>query len=78
MSAITAKVFLSGESSNGDGQTNLQFTADYADGANKEWAKYTPSLSLSMTVLDEVAEKFGPYGSKFTLTFEPDAPAAGA
>lgn len=68
---ITAKVFISGESSNGAGETSLSFTADYADGANKEWAKYTPALALNMTVLDEVAEKFGPYGSKFDLIFVP-------
>lgn len=72
MSAITAKVFLSGKTQLSDGQTSLSFTADYMNGANKEWAKYTPSLSLSMTVLDEVAEKFGEHGAKFTLTFEPD------
>lgn len=68
--SVTAKVFLSGRSSNGQGETNLSFTADYADGANKEWAKYTPSLSLSMVVLDEIAEQFGEYGTKFTLNFE--------
>lgn len=72
MSAVTAKVFLSGKTPSGDGQTALSFTADYADGANKEWAKYTPALSLSMTVLDEVAEHFGEHGAKFTLTFEPN------
>ncbi len=72
MSAITAKVFLSSKSSAGDGQTLLSFTPDYADGANKEWAKYTPSLNLTMTVLDEVAEQFGEPLAKFTLTFEPN------
>jgi hypothetical protein len=58
---FTAKAFVSSMSSGGDGQTNVSFTADYADGANKEWAKYTPSFSVSMVVLDEVAEglKFG-------------------
>lgn len=68
--SVTAKVFLSGKSPNGSGETVLNFTADYADGRNREWAKYTPSLSLSMTVLDEVAEQFGDHGSKFALTFE--------
>lgn len=67
--AFTAKVFVSGESKNGQGETNLSFTADYADGANKEWAKYTPALSVSMTVLDEVVEGIN-FGDKFTLTFE--------
>lgn len=73
MAAITAKVFLSSKSPAGDGQTTLAFSADYADGANKEWAKYTPSLGITMVVLDEVAEQFGEYGAKFTLTFEPNA-----
>jgi len=76
MAAITAKVFLSGKTPSGDGQTTLGFTADYADGANKEWAKYTPSLALTMTVLDEVAEKFGEHGARFTLTFEPNEATA--
>lgn len=65
---FTAKVFVSGEQSAGDGQTTLSFTADYADGANKEWAKYTPSLNVSMTVLDEVAEGIN-YGDKFDVVF---------
>lgn len=68
--SVTAKVFLSGKTPLNDGQTTLVFSADYADGRNKEWAKYTPSLSLNMVVLDEVAEKFGEYGARFTLTFE--------
>jgi hypothetical protein len=65
---FTAKCFVSGQSSNGDGQTSISFTADYADGANKEWAKYTPALSVSMTVLDEVAEGIN-YGDKCDLLF---------
>lgn len=66
---ITAKAFLSGKTENGQGETHLAMTADYADGANKEWAKYTPSLSVNMTVLDEVAEKFGEYGQKIDIIF---------
>lgn len=66
---FTAKVFVSGITENGDGQKQLNFTADYNDGANKEWAKYTPSLNFQMVVLDEVAEGIS-YGDKFTVTFE--------
>jgi len=66
---FTVKVFVSGKTVNGNGETNLSFTADYNDGANKEWAKYTPSLSITMVVLDEVAEGIE-YGDKFTGTFE--------
>lgn len=67
--ATTAKVRIYDRQPSGDGQTTLHFTADYADGANKEWAKYTPGLSLTMTVKDEVLSGFE-QGS-YTLTFEP-------
>lgn len=66
---FTVKVFVSGITDAGDGQKNVQFTADYADDRNKEWAKYTPALNLQMVVLDEVAEGIS-YGDKFTGTFE--------
>jgi hypothetical protein len=68
--SITAKVKLSRKGESADGQTYLEFHPDYADGRNKEWAKYTPSMSVQMTVLDEVAEKFEPQGA-YTLTFTP-------
>lgn len=68
---ITAKVRLSGKFSGGDGQTRLDFHADYADGRNKEWSKYTPHLNLTMTVLDEVAEKLDAQGA-YTLQFVPE------
>lgn len=67
--AITAKIRVSSKTPQGDGQTSLNFFADYEDGRNKEWAKYTPALSLGMTVLDSVAERFE-VGQAFTLTFE--------
>lgn len=66
----TAKITVQGKTSAGDGQTLLTFAPDYNDGRNKEWAKYTPALSLSMTVLDSVAEHFTP-GKAYVLTFEP-------
>lgn len=71
--AITAKVTVARKqatAASGDGETDLVFSADYADGRNKEWAKYTPSLELRMRVKDSVAEQFEP-GQAFTLTFEP-------
>jgi hypothetical protein len=67
--STTAKVFLAGKTELRDGQTGLVFSADYNDDANKEWAKYTPSLNLTMTVLNEVADGWE-YGDKFTLTFD--------
>lgn len=68
--ATTAKVTVARKVDAGDGQTQLTFSADYADGRNKEWAKYTPGLSLVMTVLDSVAEQFET-GQPFVLTLEP-------
>jgi hypothetical protein len=67
--ATTAKVAVVRKADSVDGQTRLVFTADYADGRNKEWSKYTPNLTLDMVVLDSVAEQFN-LGDAFTLTFE--------
>jgi hypothetical protein len=67
----TAKIRLTGKTAVTDGQTILNFSPDYAPGRNKEWAKYTPALSLGMTVLDSVAERFE-LGQSFTLTFTPE------
>lgn len=50
-------------------ETNLVFYADYSDERNKEWAKYTPALSLNMTVLNSVADGFE-QGASYLLTFE--------
>jgi hypothetical protein len=50
-------------------QVTLYFGADYENGANKEWAKYTPSISVTMTVKPEIAERFN-VGDKFTLIFD--------
>jgi hypothetical protein len=51
-------------------QVQLQFVPDYEDDRNKEWAKYTPGLSFSMTVLPEIGEKFE-VGEKITFYAEP-------
>jgi hypothetical protein len=70
--AITAKVAVARKQQTAagtDGETDLVFSADYADGRNKEWAKYTPSLELRMRVKNSVAEKFD-LGQAFVLTFE--------
>lgn len=62
-----ATLYTKGESR--DGQTQLNFNADYSDELNKEWSKYTPALSVSMTVLDSVADNFL-QGKQYLLTFE--------
>jgi hypothetical protein len=68
---VTAKVAVTGKTEPVDGQVTLTFNADYANPANKEWAKYTPALSLQMSVLESVAEHFT-RGQPFTLTFTPE------
>lgn len=50
-------------------QVLLSFTADYQDERNKAWAKYTPALSASLTVLPEVAEKYVD-GGRYLIHFE--------
>jgi len=69
MSQITAVASVYTKKDAGNGQTALSFGADYADERNKAWAKYTPGLSLQMTVLDSVAEQFE-QGGRYLLTFE--------
>lgn len=68
---FTAKVFVSGIASSSGGETNLEFSPDYQDERNREWAKYTPSLKFGMTVLDEVAAGLE-HGDTATVTFDFD------
>lgn len=70
---VTAKVVLQGKQSTGaNGEEKyLSFVPDYADGRNREWARATPSLSLAMTVKNDVADRFE-VGAGYTLTFERD------
>lgn len=70
MSAITAKMQLSEMGHSADGQTRLTFVVDYADGRNKEWAKYTPGGKIDLAVKREVADQFE-LGAGYTVTFEP-------
>jgi len=72
--SVTAKVtcHLKNESGEGDNrQVQVSFLPDYADGRNKEWSLYTPSLSLSMTLKGAVADRFD-VGKAYTLTFTPE------
>lgn len=73
--SVTAKVKCSGKSLTNMGTdyeaVNLSFGADYAGGANKEWASATPTINLTMTVKPSVAEHFD-IGQAFTLTFSRD------
>lgn len=69
MSKTTAVATLYSKGNVSDGQVALAFSADYADERNKEWAKYTPGLSVNMTVIESVAEQFE-QGGRYLLTFE--------
>jgi len=72
---ITAKIVCTKWAELGEGenrQVSVQFNADYADGRNKEWAMYTPALSLGMTLKGDVGALFEE-GKAYTLTFEPEA-----
>ncbi len=74
MARVTAKVKLTTMESPGgagDDSTTLYFGPDYEDGRNKEWAVFTPALSLTMTVKNEAAAHFN-QGDAFTLVFEKD------
>lgn len=71
--SVTAKIKCQTKESWGtDGQVRVTFVPDYNDDRNKEWARFTPALSLDMTLKDEVAHHFET-GQAYTLTFEPTA-----
>lgn len=68
----TAKIMLNSKLESGVGehrQVVASFSAHYADGKNSEWAIYTPSLQLAMTLKGEAADRFE-IGREYTLTFE--------
>jgi hypothetical protein len=72
---ITAKVIVSTKLEQGEGedrQVAVTFRPDYDDDRNKEWSRYTPALSLSMTLKGTVADKFE-VDNRYTLSFEPEA-----
>lgn len=66
---VTAKIVCHGKIPVARNQVQLMFVPDYLDGRNQEWAKYTPALSLKMTVLPSIAERFE-VGTGYTLTFD--------
>lgn len=71
---ITAKVVCSSKVESGEGDSRrvtVAFSPDYADGRNKEWALYTPGLSLTMGLRGSVADRFE-VGQAFELRFVPE------
>lgn len=72
---ITAKIVCQTKVESGEGderQVNVTFVPDYADDRNKEWARYTPGLSLIMGLRGAVADKFE-VGQAFELQFVPES-----
>lgn len=70
--SVTAKVICTTKRVTGEGdnaQAALNFSVDYGDERNQEWAAATPSLNISMVVNGKVHERFQ-QGHHFTLTFE--------
>lgn len=69
---VSAKIKVTGRTAVSDDQVMVTFGPDYEDGRNKEWAKYTPAFSLTMTVLKEIAVRHFPEGRAFGLVFTPE------
>lgn len=70
---VTAKIFCQTKQATGEGddrQVNVTFAPDYNDGRNKEWARWTPGLSLTIGLRGSVADQFE-VGRAYVLTFEP-------
>lgn len=71
--SVTAKVVCSVKTLQGEGTPYesyiLNFSADYADGRNKEWAAATPYMYIQMSVKGDLKDLFE-VGKKYTLTFD--------
>jgi len=73
---VTAKAIVNSKSEEMDDDGNVKQATvslfpDYADGRNKEWALYTPTLSVNMSLKGNVAS-FCKVGDHVTITFEVD------
>lgn len=71
--AVTARFKVSRVTPMGDVATpwahELELTPDYADGANKEWSKATPSGVCRLTVTNEAAVDQLPLGAPVEIVF---------
>lgn len=66
---VTAKFKVSRKSEMGWG-TEVEFTPDYAQGRNAEWASATPAGMLRLTITNEAAANYFNEGDAVTLTLE--------
>lgn len=71
--ATTLKLKVTGRTEVGNDQVQLNFGADYDDGKNAEWARYTPSASLSFVVKTECAAADYQIGTAVTVTLDESA-----
>ena len=72
---FTAKVECTRMTETGEGddrQANVTFEADYNDGRNKEWSRYTPHLNVSMTLKGTAADLVK-VDTAYILTFAEEA-----
>ena len=66
--ATSLKLIVHTESHTSSG-VSFKASADYNDGANKEWSAYTPVANLDFTVKPEIAKTLGfKPGTKLTVT----------
>lgn len=69
---ITAKVICQSKTPWAEDEVQLTFRAVAdSDGTNKEWAKYTPVMSIESTMRGPVGDRFEP-GKSYLLTFTPE------
>lgn len=73
---LSAKVVVTAKQPDSYGlmTSGVTFGPDYADGANASWAARTPTLDLTMSVVDDVAQHIE-QGARYTLLLTPDDPA---
>lgn len=50
----------------------VEFTPDYAQGKNADWAKYTPSGVIRLTCNNPAVLEQFQQGRAFTVTFDPE------
>lgn len=68
---FTAKIRCTGKTPNAGSTpptTTVTYGPDYGEGKNAEWAARTPTINVSMAMLDEVAARVE-VGDEITLTF---------
>jgi hypothetical protein len=70
MANVRAKFICSSVQDVGDGQKFYQFQAAVQGEDNKDWAKWTPSGSLSITIGNPAAQVFE-QGKAYFLDFSP-------